>query len=115
MFWKSPNTIKPSTIEAVREDSNTCDFEAWIEMHNKGLLPLCRNPMLLKMVYNIYIKYNSNLPQNRGKLFETFAEKCINSEIEKLEKKGEKNKKELNILKAKTFEMLTYLAEASHR
>lgn len=112
LFWKSPNTIKPSTIEAVREDSNTCDFEAWIEMHNKGLLPLCRNPMLLKMVYNIYIKYNSNLPQNRGKLFETFAEKCINSEIEKLEKKGEKNKKELNILKAKTFEMLTYLAEA---
>ncbi|MEH2933233.1 hypothetical protein [Acutalibacter sp. JLR.KK004] len=59
----------------------------------------------------MYLDSNSNLPQNRGKLFETFAERCIDSEIKKLDKKGEKSKSELEKLKSSTYDLLTCLAE----
>lgn len=111
LFWKSPSTMQATILDTLREDSNTYDFDAWVEMHKKGLLPLCRNPLLLKMVYDLYLQYGSNLPQNRGKLFETFAQKCVDREVDKLSRKGEMTEYELNTLRSKTFEMLTFLAE----
>ena len=111
LFWKAPSAMKEANLMMLKEDSNTCDYEAWLKMHDKGLLPLCRNPMLLKMIYDLYLDSNSNLPQNRGKLFETFAERCIDSEIKKLDKKGEKSKSELEKLKSSTYDLLTCLAE----
>jgi len=85
-------------------------FEAWVEMHKKGLLPLCRNPMLLRMIYDLYLKSNKNLPKNRGKLFEQFTDECFSSELKKLKIKGEKSDSELSELKDNTLKFLAYLA-----
>lgn len=110
LFWKAPSMMKTSDYEILKENSNGYAFEAWIEMHKKGLLPLCRNPMLLRMVYNLYLKSNRNLPKNRGKLFEQFTDECLNSEIKKIKMKGEKNDSELSNLKDNTLNFLSYLA-----
>lgn len=110
LFWKAPRAMKTSDYESLKDNSNTYAFEAWIEMHKKGLLPLCRNPMLLRMVYNLYLKSNRNLPKNRGKLFEQFTDECLNSEIKKLKAKGEISDLQLSKLKNNTFKFLTCLA-----
>ena len=110
LFWKAPSAMKKSDYESLRENSNIYAFEAWVEMHKRGLLPLCRNPMLLRMVYNLYLKSNRNLPQNRGKLFEQFTDECLNSEIKKIKIKGEKSELQLSELKDNTLEFLTCLA-----
>jgi hypothetical protein len=62
------------------------------------------------MVYNLYLKSNRNLPQNRGKLFEQFTDECLNSEIKKIKIKGEKSELQLSELKDNTLEFLTCLA-----
>ena len=111
LFWKAPSTLRTVDLEMLKEESNTCDYEAWLEMHKHGLLPLCRNPMLLKMVYDLYLNSNKNLPSNRGKLFEEFVADCIKGEISNLEKKGEKTASRLNELKNNTLAMLTYLSD----
>lgn len=110
LFWKAPSAMRISSYEDLKENSNTYAFEAWIEMHKRGLLPLCRNPMLFRMVFDLYLKSDKKLPENRGKLFEEFTDECVNSEIKKLRNKGEKNDLELDVLKDKTLKLLTYLA-----
>lgn len=112
LFWKAPSTIKQGDFLAIKEDSNIHEFEAWVEMHNKGLMPLCRNPMLLRMIYNLYLQKGANLPENRGKLFEQFVNECLESELRKVAAKEEKTNKEQVELKENTLAMLTCLAES---
>lgn len=111
LFWCSPNSMEKNKLNDLKENTNGYDFDAWIAMHEKGLLPLCKNPMLLKMVCDLYINSGSDLPKNRGKLFEQFAERCICSEINRLKKIGEKSTDDLNKLKENTYTFLTLLAE----
>lgn len=111
-FWKSPITVKSSDFSAMKSDSQTHEFEAWLEMHNNGLMPLCRNPMLLRMVYDLYLKNGTNLPENRGKLFEQFANECLESELRKIALKEDITASQQSALKKHTMEALTCVAEA---
>ena len=111
LFWKAPSTIKQSDLSAIKEDSNAREFEAWIRMHRNGLVPLCRNPLLLRMVYDLYLKNGANLPQNRGKLFEQFANECLDSELRKIAIGTEMTIAGQAELKENTLSMLTCLSE----
>jgi V8-like Glu-specific endopeptidase len=112
LFWKAPSTIQSNELAAIKDDSNTHEFEAWQKMHETGLLPLCRNPMLLRMVYDLYLQQNANLPQNRGQLFALFTTNCLESEISKIRGKGEKTEAQLRTLMENSLSMLTILAES---
>jgi len=111
LFWKTPNTIRKSELSAIKDDSNINEFESWIDMHNKGLMSLCRNPMLMRMIYNLYLQKGANLPENRGKLFEQFVDECLESELRKIAAKAEKEYNERKQLKENTLAVLTNLAE----
>lgn|GEM_PF-3176230 len=110
-FWKSPSTTRYADFITMKDDSQTHEFDAWIAMHNKGLMPLCRNPMLLRMVYDLYLQSGAYLPENRGKLFEKFANECLDSELRKIESKGEMTAEQQRVLKRDTFLALTALAK----
>lgn len=59
--------------------------QAWQKMHEKALLPLCRNPFMLNMVCNLY-EGKGELPDNRGALFRDFVNILTQREIERIAK-----------------------------
>lgn len=111
-FWESPNAIPHNDYLTIKEETTIYELDAWENMHAKGLIPLCRNPMLLRMVYDLYLKNRTNLPENRGQLFEQFTNECLDSEIKKIRQKEEKSSEELVVLKKRTLEMLTLIAQS---
>lgn len=111
LFWKAPNIIKAVELQEIKEESTAYEYEAWQRMHSRGLMSLCRNPMMLRMIYDLYLKNETNLPKNRGQLFEQFTNECLDSEMRKIDNKKEKTSSEQTILKENTLKMLTGLSE----
>jgi serine/threonine protein kinase len=56
---------------------------AWNLMHERAVLPLCRNPFMLALVCDLYDQ-EGHIPSNRGELFEQFVKISIDSEIARI-------------------------------
>ena len=56
---------------------------AWIRMHERGILPLCRNPFMFTMVCDLY-EHQGQIPANRGELFKSFINASIDSELARI-------------------------------
>lgn len=73
-FWYLDKVPSYSREEADR---------VWIKMHDRGVLPLCRNPFMLALTCDLY-QFEGSIPSNRGELFNRFVLACVDSEIERI-------------------------------
>lgn len=109
-FWKSPYEISEQINAKILEQSSTRQYDAWLKMHQLGLLPLCQIPLFLRLVCDIW-KNNSGmkqgLPSNRGKVLEEFAKQCFEWERNKINKEGESNSQKIC---DEAFSILVYLS-----
>lgn len=109
LFWHSPKFIDSSIIEKL--STTPAENTAWQKMHDKGLLPLCRSPLLLSIVCKIF-KDGNELPQNNGTLFEQFVNSCLNEELKRKIEIGELEANKADELKIMANNTMSYLAEA---
>lgn len=111
LFWKVPTVINTLELQEIKEKFTSYEYEAWEKMHSLGLMSLCRNPMLLRMLYDLYLKNKTNLPENRGQLFEQFVNTCLDSEMRKMCNKKYITLEQQRKIIENTLEMLTKLSE----
>ncbi len=57
------------------------ESRAYVHMLKNGVMPLCRNPLMLSIACGLYS--NSRLPDTRGKLIKEFVRKSIEDELQK--------------------------------
>lgn len=103
LYW-DPNSKFPYTSQETDA--------AWEQMHKHGILPVCRNPLMLSMVCDLF-RYEKLLPENRGKLFERFIEVCLDSEITHQATLTKKNIAHCN--KNSALQMLSIIAITIHK
>ncbi|MDR0917911.1 MAG: SUMF1/EgtB/PvdO family nonheme iron enzyme [Oscillospiraceae bacterium] len=67
------------------------EFDAYRTMINRGIMPLCRNPLMLSIAYGL--QSNNRLPDTRGELIKEFVIKCTNDELKNRKYTSEKSAK----------------------
>lgn len=91
-FWKSPYEISEHLNTILINQSSAIQYTAWVRMHQLGLLPLCRIPLFLRLICDIWknnVGTSKGLPSNRGKVLEDFVKQCFDWERNKINKNGE--------------------------
>ena len=109
-FWHLPKSIDPLIIDKLC--TTLLETKAWEEMHNKGLLPICRSPLLLNIICEIFDKDKKELPKNNGTLFRKFVDHCLNAELKKKIDVKELNEVSADSLKVIACNIMSHLAEA---
>lgn len=74
LFWSSGRMPDYTSAD---EDS------AYHQMHQKALLPLCRNPFMLNLMCSLYQR-EGQLPANRADVFNQFSTSLLRSEIDRV-------------------------------
>ncbi len=87
-FWGKnwPHDVKPADAEYVWD---TLGYRDWGRMQRdkRRMLPLCRNPYMVKMVTDLYA-IDKSLPNNRGALFKKFVDKLLERDRQLAERVG---------------------------
>jgi formylglycine-generating enzyme required for sulfatase activity len=80
VFWCDQELTKGITWGWFREDNSYWD--QWIRdrEHPSSLMVLAKNPFMLMMLYSVYNEKTGTLPENRGQLFDVFAETLFERE-----------------------------------
>ena len=111
-FWKSPYEIPEELNTRLTEQSNNRQYQAWIKMHQLGLLSLCRIPLFLRLICDIWknnTETQKGLPSNRGKVLEEFAKQCFVWERNKIIKAGETDPQKICDYAFNALVFLSYL------
>jgi len=89
LFWHHNSETADSSEESEKAkeyrrmlekiDLSPNETIAYKQMIDKGIMPLCRNPLMLSIAFGLYS--HSTLPDTRGKLIKEFVKKSINDEL----------------------------------
>lgn len=107
LFWE-PSRNEVAYTEAYED-------VAWNQMHAIALLPICRNPLMLSMVCDLYDEEHRELPKNRGVLFEQFINHCLDSEIENIRQSRKQYYYSIESLKENTIKALRIVSGEIHQ